>query len=101
MNNKLNYFNFLKKPYFSEKTNFLLNKNRTLVFKVCKDINKIDISLAIKKIFNFKIYKIRTLWVKNKKKKKKNGVLSCTKRWKKVYVILKKNQDINLNNLFK
>ncbi len=101
MNNKLNYFNFFKKPYFSEKTNFLLNKNRTLVFKVCKDINKIDISLAIKKIFNFKISKIRTLWVKSKKKKRKNGISSFTKKWKKVYVILKKNQDVNLNNLFK
>ncbi len=101
MNCKLNYLNFFKKIYFSEKSNFFLNKNKTLVFKVNKDVNKIEISLAIKKLFNFKIKKIRTLWVKSKKKNRKNKTPSYTKRWKKVYVILKDHSNLELSNLFK
>lgn len=98
---ELKYLNIFKKPYSSEKANFFLNKNKTLVFKVKSNINKIDISLAVEKILKLKVKKVRTLWVKSKKKKKKNGIISYTKKWKKVYVILKENQNMELNNLLK
>ncbi len=101
MDIKLNNFIFLKKPYFSEKSNFLLKKNKTLVFRVVKNVNKIELLSTIEKLFKLKIKKIRTLWVKSKKKNKKNGFSGCTKKWKKVYVILKKNQDFQFNSLLK
>ncbi len=101
MNIKLNNYNFLKKTYFSEKSRCILKKNKTLVFKVCDNINKIELSSVIEKLFKLKVKKIRTLWIKKKKKKNKNGFYGYTKAWKKVYVILKKNQDFEINNLLK
>ncbi len=100
MENKINYFNFLRSPYFTEKSKFLYKKNNVLVFKVYKNINKLDIYYSVKKIFNLKIKKIRTLIVKGKKKIKKN-VVTYSKSWKKVYIIFNKKQNLNLNNLFK
>ncbi len=97
---KLNYLNIFKKLYSSEKTNFFFNKNKTLVFKTKSNINKIEILLVIEKFLKLKVKKIRTLWIKGKKKNKKNGVISYSKKWKKIYVILKENQNIKLNNLF-
>ncbi len=101
MNFKLISFNIFKKPYFSEKSSFYLKKNRTLVFRINKNFNKIEILLAIEKIFKLKVKKIRTLWVKSKKKIKKNGLVNFTKKWKKVYVILEKDQNLEINNLLK
>ncbi len=97
MDNINYYLNFIKKPFFSNKSSFLYKKNNTLVFKVDLNINKLDIYFAIKKIFGFKIKKIRTLLVKKKinSKNKKNKII---KIWKKVYIILEKNQNININN---
>ncbi len=101
MNFKLNSFSFFKKPYFSEKSSFYLKKNKTLVFKINRNINKTEILLAVEKIFKLKVKKIRTLWVKGKRKNKKNGLVSYTKKWKKIYVILEKNQNLELNSLLK
>ncbi len=101
MNLKLNYLNILKKPFFSEKSNFLLNNNKTLVFKVRGNVNKIEILLAVEKIFNLKVKKVRTLWIKSKRKIKKNGLISYSKKWKKAYIILKENKNMQLNNLLK
>ncbi len=98
MNNKNYFLDFIKKPYFSKKTFFLSKKNNTLVFKFNSNINKLNISYIIKKIFNVKIKKIRTLLVKEiiKSKNNKNKRI---KIWKKAYIILKKDQNININKL--
>ncbi len=100
MVNKKEYFNFFKKNYFSEKSSFLLKKNNTLVFKVNKNINKLEILFSIKKIFNLNVKKIRTLLVK-KKKKNKNSNTFYFRSWKKVFIIFKKNQNLDFNNLLK
>ncbi len=100
MHNKIyNCFDCIKKICFSSKTSFFKKNNNTLVFKFNKNINKLDIFNCISKVFGVKIKKIRTLLVKRKKKinKKKIGY---TKIWKKVYVILKKDQKIKLNDIF-
>ncbi len=98
MDNILNNLNFIKKPFFSKKSSFLLKKFNTLVFKVKVDINKILLFDIIKKIFGVKIKKIRTLIIKGKKKNK-NNIIGYTKKWKKVYVILKKGQNLKFNNI--
>ncbi len=101
MSLKLSYLNILKKPIFSEKSNFLLNNNKTLVFKVKGNVNKIEILSAVQKILNLKVKKVRTLWIKTKKKIKKNGIINYSKKWKKAYIILKENQNVQLDNLLK
>ncbi len=95
--NKNYYLDIIKKPFFSKKSSFLYKKNNTLVFKVERNVNKLDIYYSIKKIFNFKIKKIRTLLVKKRinLKNKKNSII---KIWKKVYIILEKKQNINIIN---
>lgn len=64
------YLNIIKKPFFSKKSSYLCKENNTLVFKVERNVNKLDIYYSIKKIFGFKIKKIRTLLVKKKLKSK-------------------------------
>ncbi len=91
------YLDIIKKPFFSKKSSFLYKNNNTLVFIVKSKVNKLTIYFSIKKIFGFKIKKIRTLLIK-KKIKSKNKKNNCVKILKKVYVILRKNQNINIIN---
>lgn len=75
--NKNYYLDIIKRPFFSKKSSFLCKKNNVLVFKVKRNVNKLDIYYSIKKIFDFKIKKIRTLLVKKriKSKNKKNNII--------------------------
>ncbi len=101
MNNGIyNCVNFIKRLYFSEKSSILYKKYNTLVFKVSRNINKLEIYNIINKFLNIKIKKIRTLLIKGKKKINKNNI-GYRKTWKKVYIILKKGQNLKLNNLLK
>lgn len=72
---KNNYFYNIKKLYTSNKTSILSKKYNILVFKVDKNINKLEIYNSFSKIFGIKIKKIRTLLVKRKIKCKSNKSL--------------------------
>ncbi len=97
---KFNYLSVFKKIYFTSKFSFMKNNNEIIVFNVIKNCNKLQIYLAVKKIFDIKILKIRTLIVKEVIKNKKKNI-SYIKKWKKAYVYLKKGEKININNLSK
>ncbi|WWP00501.1 MAG: 50S ribosomal protein L23 [Candidatus Dasytiphilus stammeri] len=86
----------LHTPHLSEKAS-ICEKNHTMVFKVARDSSKLEIKLAIKKIFNVTVIKVNTLIVKGKKKRygkypgKKNN-------WKKAYITLHQDHKINISN---
>ncbi|BAC24691.1 rplW [Wigglesworthia glossinidia endosymbiont of Glossina brevipalpis] len=95
INKKENIFKILTSSYSSEKSSILSEKNNTFTFKVLKNSKKSEIKSSIEKFFNVKVKKVRTVMLKGKSKKHKN-IIGKRKNWKKAYVVLKKNQKINL-----
>ncbi|QJC33347.1 50S ribosomal protein L23 [Enterobacteriaceae endosymbiont of Donacia clavipes] len=89
-------FKIIKGPHFSEKSSFISEKNNVLTIKVSKKATKIDIKRAIKKIFNINIKNVNTLLVKGKFKKNKKYTYQRNS-WKKAYIFLEKNQNIDFN----
>ncbi|MGI4816486.1 MAG: 50S ribosomal protein L23 [Janthinobacterium lividum] len=83
----------LLSPHVSEKTSNSMQQHNTVVVKVKKNVTKLEIKLAIEKIFQVRVYKINTLIIKGKKKRQKNKV--CKRiDWKKAYVILQSGQNL-------
>ncbi|QJC32534.1 50S ribosomal protein L23 [Enterobacteriaceae endosymbiont of Donacia dentata] len=89
-------FKIIKGPHFSEKSSFISEKNNILIIKVSKKATKIDIKKAIKRIFNVDVKNINTLIVKGKLKKNKKYTYKRND-WKKAYILLEKNQNIDFN----
>ncbi|QJC34566.1 50S ribosomal protein L23 [Enterobacteriaceae endosymbiont of Donacia crassipes] len=96
MNLKESDFKIIKGPHVSEKASFIAEKTNTIIIKVLKKANKIDIKKVIQKMFNIKIKNINTLIVKGKIKKNKKYTFK-KKNWKKAYIMLEKNQKIDFN----
>ncbi|VFP79342.1 50S ribosomal protein L23 [Buchnera aphidicola] len=83
----------LLSPHVSEKTSDNMKKNNTVVLKVLKNSTKFEIKSAIEKFFQVRVYKINTLIVKGKRKRKKSK-LCKSNDWKKAYVILQPGQNL-------
>lgn len=94
MQNKL--YNIILGPHVSEKSTICADANKQLVFKVKKDANKTDIKLAVEQLFNVTIVSVQTAKVKGKVKKFK-GKKGNRSDWKKAYVKLSADQDIDFS----
>ncbi|WWP00994.1 MAG: 50S ribosomal protein L23 [Candidatus Dasytiphilus stammeri] len=86
----------LHAPHLSEKTSNY-EKNHTMVFKVARNSSKLEIKLAIQKIFNVTVTKVNTLIVKGKNKRY-GKFIGKKSNWKKAYVTLHKDHKINILN---
>lgn len=80
-------------PIVSEKGTQLLKENKYL-FKVSSTSGKVEIKKAVEELFNVKVYKVRTMWVKGKRKRWRGRVISKTPNWKKAIVRLKEGETI-------
>ncbi|CAL4323960.1 50S ribosomal protein L23 [Buchnera aphidicola] len=84
--------------HISEKSNGCKGKNNILVLKVSKNSTKREIKLSVIKMFQLKVRKVNILNVKGKKKRKGKDII-IKKNWKKAYVFLQPNQNLDfLNN---
>lgn len=81
-------------PHISEKSSMSAEKFNTVVAKVPMRTTKTEIKQAIQNFFKVQVKCINTLIVQGKKKQK-NGRTSYLRNWKKVYISLKKGQNIN------
>ena len=82
---KSNY-DIIMKPIVSEKSMAAMQE-KTYVFKVAKDANKIEIKNAVEEIFKVSVEKVTTVNVGGKEKRM--GVhVGKTADWKKAYVKL-------------
>ena len=82
---KSNY-DIIMKPIVSEKSMAAMQE-KTYVFKVAKDANKIEIKTAVEEIFKVSVEKVTTVNVGGKEKRM--GVhVGKTADWKKAYVKL-------------
>lgn len=89
------------KNIISEKTS-LANKNNCYCFMVKDNANKIEVQKAIEERFTVKVKKINmSLYLTKAKKKYTQNNVNSTKvhGYKKAYVYLDKNSNLNFDNL--
>ena len=84
----------LKEPHISEKSTMLADKYKQFTFKVLKTATKNEIKHAVEQLFNVKVKNVAVTNIKGKKKrfKQMNGKRSD---WKKAFVSLHKDYDID------
>ena len=73
-------------PVVTEKSNYDSSEGK-YTFKVAKDSTKIEIRMAVEKLFNVKVKKVNTLNL-NGKKKRVGVHLGRTPAWKKAIVTI-------------
>lgn len=85
----------LLEPHVSEKSAQSTGAGRLYVFKVVKDATKPEIKEAVENLFEVKVQSVRVVNVKSKPARfgKTKG---RHKAWKKAYVALGPNQEIDL-----
>ena len=92
--NQERIFQILESPHVSEKAALAADLNNQYVFKVALDATKPEIKKSVEQLFKVKVDSVRTLRVKGKVKRNKNG-FSAKSTWKKAYVRLQQGQDID------
>ena len=84
----------LKAPHVSEKATNNAVQSNTIVFKVAKESNKVEIAAAVEKLFEVKVDSVRTVVVKGKTKR--HGARTGRRSdWKKAYVTLQEGQNLD------
>jgi large subunit ribosomal protein L23 len=92
----------LRFPHVSEKSTWVANKYRQIVFRVAIDANKPEIKEAVEKIFEVEVEKVRVLNVKGKRKTIRSAGrqrFGSRPKWKKAYVSLASGNDIDFLNI--
>ena len=92
--NQERVFQVLEGPHVSEKAAIVADTNNQYVFRVAINATKAEIKKSVEQLFKVKVDNVRTLRVKGKVKRNKNG-LSAKTTWKKAYVRLEQGQDID------
>lgn len=91
-----NLYSILISQYISEKSNFVADKYKHVVFKVSKDSNKYEIKKSVEKIFNVLVKTVRVINMRGKVKLFK-GKIGKRSDFKKAIVLLKKGYSINFS----
>ena len=81
-------------PVVSEKSTFVADKNRQVIFRVARDSTKPEIKSAVELMFKVQVESVQVANVRGKEKR--FGRLTGRRNhWKKAYVCLKPGQEIN------
>lgn len=86
----------LREPHTSEKTTVVADKLKQFTFKVLKTATKGEIKQAVEKLFNVKVKSVSVVNVKGKTKRFKQ-LAGKRSDWKKAYVSLHENYDIDFS----
>lgn len=84
----------LLSPHISEKAASLGDSSNQFVFKVLPDANKSEIKSAVETLFDVKVESVQVCNV-NGKRKRFGQMQGRRKSWKKAYVRLQHDQDID------
>ncbi len=85
----------VRRALITEKGTVLREVRNQYMFEVQRDANKIEIKLAIEKIFNVKVASVRTQQIMGKVRRQGRFV-GRRSDWKKAIVTLKPDQKIDL-----
>ncbi len=90
-------YTVVKKPRITEKATALQENEKApaYTFEVARDANKVEIKLAVEKLFKVKVAKVRTAMVKGKWKRVRMNWGKASD-WKKAIVTLKAGQRIDV-----
>ncbi|VFM95505.1 MAG: LSU ribosomal protein L23P [Candidatus Kentron sp. G] len=92
----------LRFPHMSEKSTRVANEHRQIVFRVAGDANKPEVKKAVEGMFGVEVKKVCILNVKGKRKPLKGikrGRFGYRAKWKKAYVTLAPENDIDFLNI--
>lgn len=84
----------IRQPHTSEKSTIMAEKFKQFVFKVLKTATKHEIKLAVEHLFKVKVKQVTIINVYGKTKRFKNKI-GKRSDWKKAYVTLHENFDID------
>ena len=87
-------YNVIIRPIVTERSLDLMSNNK-YTFEVAANAPKEEIADAIEKIFDVKVVKVNTMWVKPKTKRVRY-VAGQTRRWKKAIVTLAEGDTIEV-----
>jgi large subunit ribosomal protein L23 len=83
----------IRRPIITEKTTLMREEERTLVFQVARDANKIDIKRAVEALLGSKVESVRTS-VAHGKVKRQGRYAGRRPDWKKAYVKLREGEKL-------
>jgi len=83
----------IRRPLITEKTTVIRDDDRTIVFEVAMNANKIDIRRAVEKLLGSKVEGVRTA-IAHGKFKRQGRFIGQRSDWKKAYVRLKDGEKI-------
>jgi large subunit ribosomal protein L23 len=81
-------------PVVSEKSTFVADRNRQYVFRVADDATKPEIKAAVELMFKTKVEGVTVSNVRGKEVRR-GRAFGRKRSWKKAYVRLAKDQEIN------
>lgn len=82
------------RPVVSERSFDMMGQNK-YTFEVARQAAKEEIADAVEKLFNVKVLKVNTMWVKPKNKRVRY-VTGKTRTWKKAIVTIAEGQQIEI-----
>ena len=83
----------IRRPLITEKTTVIRDEDRTIVFQVAIDANKIDIRRAVEKLLSTKVQSVRTS-LAHGKMKRQGKFVGRRSDWKKAYVKLREGEKL-------
>lgn len=92
-------YDVIKEPCLTEKSNYLQETQGTVVFKVAKEANKIEIRQAVEQLFQVKVAAVRTVKMHGKRKRIGARPAGRTSDWKKAYIKLSEGKINYLDEL--
>jgi large subunit ribosomal protein L23 len=92
-------YDVIKEPCLTEKSNYLQEIQGTVVFKVAKEANKIEIRQAVEQLFQVKVAAVRTVKMHGKRKRVGARPAGRTSDWKKAYIKLSEGKINYLDEL--
>jgi len=91
-------FTLIKSPIVTEKSARIGESLKQVVFKVDLSANKREIKKAVEELFKVEVTKVTTSIMKGKKKRNRNG-LHKKSDYKKAFVTLSKDSDIQFEGI--
>lgn len=87
-------YNVIIRPIVTERSFDLMGQNK-YTFEVAREAPKEEIADAVEKLFNVRVLKVNTMWVKPKNKRVRYA-MGKTRTWKKAVVTLAPGDSIEI-----
>ena len=87
-------YNVIIRPVVTERSFDLMGQNK-YTFEVAREASKEEIADAVEKLFNVRVLKVNTMWVKPKNKRVRYA-MGKTRTWKKAVVTLAPGDSIEI-----